>query len=200
MKLCIATPTHAGTFPTSFTVSLMNTVKAMTAMGLEVQWRVLSGSSFIHEAREQMAREFLASDYTDLLFIDDDMGWNELELLTMAASDVEVVGAICPKKKDETEFVVNLLRDASGNRIEYCGLLECAYVGTALLRIKREAFHRFPKRFFNIEHTPNGMIGEDAWFCREFRKNGGRVWADPRLKVTHTGRKDWKARYADEAR
>lgn len=195
MKLCIATPSHSGQVCVPFAVSLTNTVKALTSEGIEVQWRVLCFASFIHVVRDKMAREFMASDYTDLLFIDDDMGWDTEGLLTMLAADVDVVGAICPKKTEKASWAVNLLRDG----VEQNGLLECAYVGTAILRIRRGAFEKMPGQYFDAQHEANGFIGEDAWFCREQRRLGGRVWADPRVSVTHTGMKNWQGRYDDDS-
>lgn len=198
MRLCIATPTHSGTVCVPFVTSLANTLKALTAGGIEVQWRALSFASFIHAARDRMAREFMASDYTDLLFADADMGWDTEGLLRMLAHDVDVVGAICPKRRDPIEWAVNLLKDADGNRIEQDGLMQCAYVGTALMRIRRGVFERMGAgHYFDAGYEGQGFIGEDAWFCREFRRAGGRVWADPTVTVSHTGPKDWRGSYSE---
>lgn len=197
MKLCIATPCHSGQVCVPFAVSLADTIKALTAAGIEVQWRVLSFASFIHVVREKMAREFLATDYTDLLFADDDMGWDVEGILNMIASDAEVVGAICPKKRAKVDWAVNLLNDVEGNHIGRNGLLECSYVGTALMRVKRGVFEQMPGRLFDAQHEGERFIGEDAWFCREWRRLGGRVWADPRVSIIHTGLKNWEGRYAD---
>lgn len=194
MKVCVATPCLTGMTCADFTRSLVDTAKALALAGVEMQWRVLSFCNFIHAARNEMAREFLASDYTDLVFIDDDMGWEVGGLLQMLSRDVDVVGAICPRRKDPIEWNVNLLRGPDGQRIERDGLLECAYIGTALLRIRRTALERMG-RPFNAGYEDARFIGEDAWFCREFRRGGGRVWADPAITVTHTGLKSWSGNY-----
>lgn len=198
MKICIATPSHSGAVCVPFAVSLAETMKALTAVGIECQWRVLCFSSFIQSAREEMARDFLASDYTDLVFIDDDMGWTPEGLVQLVSHDVDVVGAICPRKREPPDFNVNLLRDKRGNRIEENGLLECAYIGTAFLRIRRGAFTWLPgPQFFDARWERDRLIGEDAWFCREYRRAGGRIWADPGIAVTHTGQKTWTARFEE---
>lgn len=180
-----------------FTISLVNTIKALTASNIEVRWQALSFASFPHAIREQMAREFMGSDYTDLLFADADMGWDTEGILGLLGHDVDVVGAICPKRRDPVEWAVSLLSDGQGNRIEKDGLLECAYVGTALLRIRRSAFEKMPGRYFDAEFEGERLIGEDAWFCREYRRQGGGVWADPKLTVTHTGPKNWCGNYSE---
>lgn len=173
---------------------MIDTAKALTLAGIEMQWRVLSFCNFIQAARNQMVRDFLASDYTDLVFIDDDMGWSVDGLLKMLSADMEAIGAICPRRKDTREWNVNLLRDADGKRIERDGFIEASYVGTALLRIRASAFERM-ERAFDAGYEAGGFIGEDAWFCREFRRLGGRIWAYPDITVTHTGLKTWSGNY-----
>lgn len=177
-----------------FAASIIDTVKALTLAGVEVQWKVRSFSNFIDFARETMARDFLLSDYTDLVFIDDDIGWDVGGLLKMLTRDVDIVGAICPRRKDTPEWNVNLLRDAEGKRIEQDGMLECAYIGTALMRIRRCVIERM-KRCFDAGYEGAGYIGEDAWFCREWRGMGGRIWAEPDITITHTGLKSWSGNY-----
>ena len=193
MKVSIATPSLNGTTGAQFTRSMIDTVKALTLAGVEAQWRVLSFCNFIDAARNQMVREFLVTDYTDLVFIDDDMGWSVDGFLRMLTRDVDVVGAICPRRKDG-EWNVNLLRDASGSRIEFDGLIECAYVGTGIMRIRRPALAAM-SRWFDAAWEGNRKIGEDVWFCREWRRLGGRVWAEPDITVTHAGMKEWSGNY-----
>lgn len=188
MKVCIATPCLTGATSVAFTRSLTDTAKALTLAGIEMQWRTLSFCNFIHAAREQMAREFLASDYSDLIFIDDDMGWPVEGLLRILSRDVDVIGAICPKRKDPIEWNARVI-GSDGD------LLEVAYIGTALLRIRRAAFARLPGRYFDAGFEGERFIGEDAWFCREYRRNGGRIWAEPDITITHTGPHDWRGNY-----
>ncbi len=191
MKLFIATPTHSGDVCASFAISLVNTIKALTLAGIEVRWEALKHSAFIHAARNRLAQDFMASGYTDLLFADADMGWDVEGMLRMLLADVDVVGAICPKKKDPIEWVVKLLQEEPVD-----GLYECAYVGTALLRIRRNAFERMPQPWFDVQTEGDRIIGEDALFCRKWR-DFGKVWAAPYIHVTHTGQKEWQGRYGD---
>lgn len=177
-----------------FAVSLVNTIKGLTAAGIECQWRTLSFSSFIQAAREKLAREFWNTDYTDLVFIDDDMSWEPEGFARLLSHDVDVVGAICPRKRDN-EWNVNLL-SKDGERIRCGELLECAYIGTAFIRIRRGVVEKMP-RMFDAPLEGGRIIGEDAWFCREWRRMGGRVWADPEISVGHLGIKEWRAKFGD---
>lgn len=193
MKLMICTPSLTGQTAVQFTRSMIDTARILMMAGIEMQWRVLSHCNFVHEARNSQVNEFLTTDFTDLLFIDDDMGWQADELLRMICKDADVVGAICPRRKEQREWNVNLLSDPAGNRIEHDGMLECAYVGTALMRIRRNVCERMP-RCFDVAYEGGRLIGEDAWFCREFRRLGGRVWAE-RMTISHVGPHEWRGRY-----
>lgn len=197
MKVWIATPSLNGSTCVQFTRSIIDTTKALTLAGIEMQWKALSFCNFIDSARNQMVREFLSTDYTDLVFIDDDMGWSVDGFMRMLTKDVDVVGAICPRRKDG-EWNVNLLRDAIGSRIEFDGLFECAYVGTGIMRIRRPALESM-SHWFDVTWEGNRKVGEDVWFCREWRRLGGRVWAEPDITVTHTGPKEWSGNYRSEA-
>jgi hypothetical protein len=197
VKVRICTPCLTGAVCVPFVRSMVDTVSALALANIEVQWQALSFCNFIQCARNNMVREFLATDCTDLVFIDDDMGWEVGGFLKLMSRDVDVVGAICPRRKDEREWNVNLLHDAQGRRIENEGLLECAYVGTALMRIRRPAIERLT-RCFDAKYEDSGFIGEDAWFCREFRRAGGRIWAEPDITISHTGLKEWAGNYRSE--
>jgi hypothetical protein len=172
---------------------MIDTAKALTLAGIEMQWRTVSFSNFVDAARNDLIREFMASDYTDLVFIDDDIGWEVGGFLRMLCLDADVMGAICPRKKDPLEWNVNLI-SADGKRIERYGMLECAYVGTGLMRIRRNVMERM-ERCFDTAYENGRKIGEDAWFCREWRRMGGQVWAYPDIDITHSGLKNWTGNY-----
>lgn len=178
MKIRIATPSLTGQVTTGFAHSMAETMVMLNMAEIEVQWKILSGCNFLHFARDKMAREFMASDATDLLFIDDDMEWNALDILTMLRDwNEEVIGGICPRAEN-----------AWNTRLtgyEKNGLFECDYIGTGIMRIARSAFERLGNiRYFDTEYIDDKMVGEDAWFCNNIRQRGGNIWAMP-ITVTH---------------
>jgi hypothetical protein len=196
MKLMICTPSLTGSVCVRFVQSMIDTVKALTLAGIEVQWHALSFSNFVDAARNAQVKAFLDSDCTDLMFIDDDMGWDVGGLLRMLCLDADVVGAICPRRCDPLEWNVNLL-SVDGKRIEQDGMLECAYVGTGVMRIRRRVIEQM-ERCFDTAYENGRKIGEDAWFCREWRRLGGQVWAYPDITITHTGLKEWRGNYRSD--
>lgn len=199
MKVYICTPTHSGTVHVPFVISVLNLVKILTLSGIEVAWEALSFSSFIQSARNQMAQKFMESDYTDLLFIDADVGFEVEGVLKMLLRDVDVIGIPVIKRQDKEEFTINLLKDANGNRIEKDGMMEVASVATAILRIRRNVFENWKGgRFFDAMYEGDRMLGEDVWFCRKFREQGGRIWIEPNVLCSHTGQKSWVGKFTKE--
>jgi len=191
MKVRVCTPCLTGSTSVAFTRSMIETAVALTLAGISFQWSALSFANFIQCARNELAGEFLDSDCTDLVFIDDDMGWETGGFLQMLMRDVDVIGAICPRRKYPREWNARVI----GKEGE---LLECSYIGTALLRIRRNVLESMP-RAFDAGYEGPRFMGEDAWFCREYRKSGGRIWAEPNITITHSGPHEWRGNYSEEA-
>ena len=198
MKLFIATPSRTGTVQVATATSIINLVKLLTSYEVETSWSTISYCGFVHMARQRLAEQFLSSYYTDMLFVDDDIGFDAVALLAMMKTSYdrhEVVGVVCPKRDDDGPPVVNILRGADGNPVMENGLIECAYIGTGLLWIRSAALQvaqsHSGSTLFDVAYENGKPIGEDAWFCRKYRNAGGRVWAQPGVAVTHTGPKSW---------
>lgn len=195
MKVMIGTPTHSGACTTNFVESMFEFAQLSALAKIDVQWQTLSFCSFPHSARERIARKFMDGGFTDLVFIDDDIGFDPIGVMKVLLQDADVIGIPCPRRSGEGKLVVNPLRDGAGNPIMSGELMECAYVGTGIMRIRRSALERMEvggcEHYFDAGWEGDDFIGEDAWFCREFRRLGGRVWAMPGIKTTHAGQKVW---------
>lgn len=177
MKVWIATPSLTGTVTCEFANSLAETMVACSLSGIDASWHVLAHANLLHFARDQMAREFMASDSTDLLFIDDDMQWDAIELLQMLDRPEPVVGALVPTQRGW---------NAGFNGRRKQELKGCAYLGTGIMRIKRSVLELIGRPYFDARYEDDRRIGEDAWFCREVQRHGGEIWA-MQLSVSHRG-------------
>lgn len=180
----IFTPCQSGALSVPTATSMVDAAFLLTSAGIDYQWRIQQGGCFIHVIRERAARLFLASDCTDLLFLDDDIGFDAAGLLRMLAHPVEVVGAVCVKR-GTGEPVVKPSAQAGD-------LIACDYVGTGLLRVTRAALERFGgDRIFDAHYVGDRFVGEDVAFCAAYRARGGAVYADPAIATTHTGPHTW---------
>src|SRR5207302_4877147 len=109
-------------------------------------WMVQSthGNSNLAQARNELAARFLASGATDMLFVDDDMGWNHGDVVRLLASDKPVIGGVGARKKpfDDTDPNKWCYRPLAGPRNQNGGAIEVETVGTGFLKITREPFER----------------------------------------------------------
>jgi hypothetical protein len=153
-------------------------------------------------ARDHLVHEFLKTDCTDLLFIDSDIGFSSEDVGRICSHDVDVVTG-CYALKAETEKPTLVLSLVDGARANTNGLIECVSVGCGFLRIRRAVFDQLrvatPHKSFKndrdeIEHDyfPEGVedgryYGEDIAFCRNWRKLGGRIFADFGIRLDHEG-------------
>lgn len=153
-------------------------------------------------ARNHAAHEFLKTDCTDLLFIDADIGFTVGDVVRICAHDLDVVGGVYPLKREGKPTMVYAPEPdcrAIGS------LVPCAGIGTGFLRIRRNVFERLiesglAKEFMNeageteFDFFPVGVkdglyMGEDIYFCRNWKSIGGTIFADLAANLGHEGRK-----------
>jgi hypothetical protein len=84
-KLFVATPMYGGQL--SWYVHQVNcrSCQTCTHYGIEVKFFYLFNESLITRARNYCVDEFMRSDYTHLMFIDSDIGFDPNDVLTMLA-------------------------------------------------------------------------------------------------------------------
>ena len=221
-RLMIATPVYRDT-AWQYTKSLVNTCVMLERLGIEHRCHFVIGNSNLPRARNELAAEFLASDCTDLLFVDSDMGWDGASVVRLLASDKPLIGGVGRKRVDKPnsdpavwcarfipESVNALNQDAMG-------AIEVAGVGTGFMKIARDVFvtmvathpqwkrpalnsmsedvGRHYYRFFAFADDEHGT-GEDFLFCQHWRNLGGTVWIDPEITLSHVGAHDYSGSIA----
>lgn len=195
-----------------YTTSLLQTCLRLRDEGIEAWVQNVVGSSNLPRARNELVAGFMASDYTDLLFIDDDMGWEPSAVFRLLASEQPLIGGVGCKKVMLPDTAPDkwCLRTLPGGRFhqDEFGAIEVEAVGTGFVKITREVFAELAAahpdwkrrgwpnmpeqaqahyyRFFRFDDGPD-EFGEDIGFCRDWRALGGRVFVDPEIKLTHVG-------------
>ncbi|HLY04264.1 MAG TPA: hypothetical protein VKR31_00805 [Rhizomicrobium sp.] len=196
-----------------YTTALHLTCVMLAGLGIRAWVQNTVGASNLPRARNDLVAAFLASDYDDLLFIDDDMGWNPGDVIRLMASEQAVIGGVGCKKTllADTAKEKWCFRALKGGRFvqDDFGAIEVEAVGTGFLKISREVFetmkaahpdwkrngwHDTPAehkphcyRFFAFDPDDPEEKGEDIAFCMEWRRLGGRVFIDPTIRLVHVG-------------
>ena len=161
VQLFIATPMYGGLCNGSYTVGLLTSVGVFARNNISIQYAHMMNESLITRARNALAKDFLASDCTHLMFIDADVGFNAQDIIRMVHADKEIICGIYPKKeinwgdvakavqagvppqelhKHTGAFVLNLIDNATSLEGDVYTPMEIANGGTGFMLIKREVF------------------------------------------------------------
>jgi hypothetical protein len=196
-----------------YTVALAETCVLLHRLGISFGHSSVVGVTNLPAARNMLAARFLASGATDLMFIDDDVGWDSNDVVRLLASDQPLIAGITRKKTDKFDDVAgwgceflpgeSFDMDASGN-------IMIARAATGFMRVHRRVFEemigahpewkradaagmspaeqQFYHRFFAYDDKEQT---EDYVFCDRWREIGGRVFIDPNLRLSHVGVKSY---------
>jgi hypothetical protein len=156
-RIFIATPMYGGMCTAVYVQGLLTTLPALQKKGVTALWYNITNESLITRARNELARLFLESDCSHLMFIDADIGFPPDAISYMLEADRDIVCGIYPKKEinwDGVEraarrgqeslqdfagsFVVNAMTDTATT--EAGGVFEVRHGGTGFMLIKREVF------------------------------------------------------------
>ena len=84
-KIFVATPMYGGNCHGMYCKSTADLAKLGQAYGIDIKFFYLFNESLITRARNYCVDEFMRSDYTHLMFIDSDIGFDPNDVLTLAA-------------------------------------------------------------------------------------------------------------------
>jgi hypothetical protein len=207
-QVFIAVASYSQKTCTAFTHSLLKTIPELSARGYTVHVETLCNDALIARARNTLLSVFYHRNYDDLVFIDDDMGWEDGAVSRLLDHPVELVGGLYPVRKDKEEYMLRWEEGKKTAQLDPAnGLLEVDCIPTGFMRITRacaeKMINAYSERWY---HEDSGAVekswavfdcmmidnrywGEDFLFCQRWRKIGGRVWVDPWLKFKHVGEK-----------
>lgn len=154
---------------------------------------LLRGNAHVDDARNEVVKTFLASDCTELVFLDADVSWEPSQLKQLIGRDVALVGGVYPHRRDKPdEMPVRLLSTEP-----LYGLLEVEGLPTGFMKIKRGVFEQMKPHcqqyegmtiYFERTLIKGTRWGGDLGFCNKWRSIGGKCYADYELVLGHTGK------------
>ena len=120
MKIMFATPMYGGQCTAVYTKAMMKLSSSLTAQGISFDFAFLGNESLIQRARNLLAHIFLQHDFTHLMFIDADIEFNPLDVLSMIDKDLDVLCGIYPAKGIAWETVYNAVQHgATAESLKY---------------------------------------------------------------------------------
>ena len=190
----IATPTYDEWVCMEYASSLFESAVYLQANGIGMCHAIAPGNPFLDMARNQLVEEFLASDCTELLFVDADVGWDAKALTRILSSAPEIVGGLVPKRDATRNDSYH--HNAMTGVMSPEGLFQAKEIPTAFLRIRRSAFAKLQRPFFKIGNAAS-EFGEDIYFCRRWVEAGEFLWIDSDITFSHRGGKAWRGNFYD---
>jgi len=153
------------------------------------------------EDRNQIVREFLKTDYTHLLFVDDDQLFEADAMLRLIEHDVDVCTGIT-WQRGEPHAPCVFIADHENKALHPIdllnqGLVEVDATGGYFLLIKRHVLESMEFPWFKYGDTSMGYtsgekgkegIGEDLSFGLKARAKGWTIWCDSDIIIPHLGR------------
>lgn len=186
----------------SYVSSIASTREALTEAGIQSAYLIYAGNCHVDDARNRVVREFLASDCTELFFLDADVSWLPKDLVSICKHDCALVGAVYPyrdpSRRDDMP-VRMLSSDLSANAD---GLIEVDGLPTGFMRIHRNVFDAIPTESKPIPGGDDGQMNiyfermkcdghwrsGDLAFCWKWRQQGGSIWCDPEIRLGHAAK------------
>jgi glycosyltransferase involved in cell wall biosynthesis len=198
MKISVGIPVYDSKLQMQSVASLLTETSLAAAIGDTLSVIFLPSCTNLAMGRNQIVKEFLASDSDRLVFLDADVTFEPGALLRIAHYPVDMVGGAYRLKTEAERYPITLLnepREAGPG-----GIVEVAMVPTGFLSLSRGVFEKFrtayPDReyaidgkraycYFQIPYSDGLLFTEDAYFCREWRAAGGQIYLDPEITMTH---------------
>lgn len=197
-KILIATTAYENP-DASYTCAIQASREALHKAGFASAYLLLSGNCHVDDARNSVVKEFLPSDCTDLVFIDADVSWEPADLVKLCGYDRDLVGGVYPKRdmSQMSDMPCRTLADATTP--DDVGLIEMDGLPTGFMRIRRVVLETLNKTaqqwstgatllpiLFERGSPPGGeRRSGDLYFCWKWRQTGGRIFADPEMRLGH---------------
>lgn len=209
----IAVLTYSGNPPFQVQDAITEALFVLLQRGDQVEKKTYGGASMLPKARNAIVSDFLASEATDLLMIDDDNYCSGADLVKLLDADADLVGAPIRIKLEsgEIKWNVGLLRDRALRR-RPDGLVEVDTIGTGIVRFSRACLQSMCGHadWYHDETAAGGrahsifeyvikdhiLSGEDVTCCNRWRALGGQVLMYPDIATHHLGRQDFAGAYS----
>ena len=186
MKLLIAIPTH-DYMHMDFVKSLMALTERLKDDDIDFKVH-MHGGTLVYHARDALAEKAINEGFTDVLWLDADMVFNDDLLDDLMFSGKPFVSGIAHGRRAPhrsclfTEIYPSVQRftEYPGNTFKVAGCgFGCVLIKTEILKAVKD---RHGTCFF-----PTRELGEDLAFCQRATEGGWEIYAEPAARLGHIG-------------
>lgn len=208
VKIYIGTPCYTGAVKVGYHVSILKTIELCRQLDIDLSFDIPMGDGDVGHSRNAIVSRFLKTDFTHLMFIDDDVVWPEQAIIRLLEVDRDIVGGAYPKKIDGP--VTYPVIDPFGPMDEH-GCQEVRGLGAGFLMIRREVFEKMAEVHQDLHYQEDGedlvdyfvsriiqnrRASEDVGFCLMAEAAGFKIWLRQDFPLGHVGIKAWSGCYA----
>lgn len=199
-KLSIQIPTHRA-WNAFFAASMVMLTKHLAKIGIDFDVSIEIGVSNLTGGRERRVADAIKSNATHLLFLDDDMTFNQdvVEKMFMASNKLILSGerkvaiGVNPCRKSPVSLAYTA-RGLDGKFVESkgkTGLVEVERCGLSVFLIETNILRELKPPFFEItwDAERGEHQGEDFYFCQKLRNSGVKIFIDQDISqsIGHAG-------------
>lgn len=203
MSILFCTPCYGNVATTAYLKSIVQLQENLLKSGLDHDFLIGGNESLITRARNEMTATFLKTNYTHMMWIDADIEFTTEDVAKLWNMAVDVAVGIYPMKRpDKCWYAAWVDGKLVKNLDQFDGPIEVDFAGTGFMMIAREALESLIDKQPEAQYEgPNGKVyalyqtpvvgghfdSEDYHFCRAWRKFGGKIFADPTVRLKHHG-------------
>lgn len=177
--IAICTPCYGGVVCQNYLMSMIKLIYAAQKHQVLLSFIVRGGDSLIPRTRNSIVAEFMATpQYTHLLWIDADIGYEPDAVFRLLASDRDVAAGVYPLKKImwpekipadmtraqfDAQYTKYPFNPVDGRaQVDADGFVEVLDAPTGLMMIKRQVFFDMAERYPDLKIISDNMPGLEA--------------------------------------
>ena len=207
VHLHIGLPCYGGLLLESTMTSILKFVLLASKVGLNWSLDTMANESLVTRARNNLMAKMRANQAaTHYMFIDSDIRFDAEDIFKMIATNKDIIAGLYPKKAYPIALNLNLNQET---KIQG-PLFTVDTVATGFLMYKRQVYEDLIAAHPNTKYVDDVGLGkqyephmyaifdcvideaghylsEDWTFCRRAKALGYEIWADSRIKLSHTG-------------
>lgn len=159
INLMIGTPMYGAQCSAHYTFSNLNLARVASSQNIDINYQFITTESLVTRARNDIARTFMQSNCSHLLFIDADIGFEPSDVVKLLNHDLDLVCGGYPAKTIDwntihhaanngvrADFLQNYASPYIYNRVDGTpqvgDLIEVKEAGTGFMMIKRSVFEK----------------------------------------------------------